>query len=220
MPENSSPLSRLTLREILRYCTDRESPYFEYAWREFNRRYEKFIYTNIKRRCSAWKSNRLKPQLDETVQDIFAKIITDLCTHEFKALREFRGSENDEDHERMFRGWLAMICHNQCSRELRKFWWRTIQNQEPDAPPEVSLALDSDMAWALYNDVVSVLRTSAKGPMRERDIHIFLQSTIAGFSEAVIRAPEYMKKNLGDRVVHLAVYRMREILRNWKDLFF
>ncbi len=219
MPEFSSPLTLLTLREILRYCTDRDSPYFEYAWREFNKRYEKFIYTNIKRRCLAWKSDRLKLQLDETVQDIFAKIITELCTHEFKVLREFRGSENDEDHERMFLGWLATICHHQSNRELRKRWWQVVQNQDPAAPSGAHLALDSDMAWSLYNDVVSVLRGSSKNKLRERDIHIFLQFTVAGFSEAMIRTPYYMKA-LGRRVIQVVVNRMRKRLRQWKNLFF
>lgn len=218
MPEFSSAL---TLREILRYCTDRGSPYFDYSWKEFNQRYKKFIYANIKRRCSAWKSERLKRQLEETVQDIFAKIITEFCAHEFKALREFHGHENDEDHERMFLGWLVTVCHHQSNRELRRRWWKVMQDQDPFAKPGLLRELAPDAAWSLYNDVVTVLRRPSKSGkrekpgLRERDIHIFLLCTFAAFSEAMVRLPVYMKR-LGDRVVQVVVNRMRVRLRKWK----
>jgi len=215
MPEISSAL---TLREILRYCTDRDSPYWGYAWNEFNKRYEKIIYANIKCRCLAWKSVRLKRQLDETVQDIFAKIISELCMHEFKALREFRGHENDEDHERMFLGWLVTVCHHQSNRELKGPWWKVMQDADPQDSAGILRELAPDASWSLYNDVVSLLRDSAENKLRERDIHIFLLGTFAAFSEAMVRIPAYMK-DLGERVIQVVMFRMRTKIRKWKKFF-
>ncbi|MEK7729329.1 MAG: hypothetical protein AAB354_13025 [candidate division KSB1 bacterium] len=216
MPEFSSSL---TLREILRYCTDRASPYYDYAWREFLGRYKKFIYDQVKRCCGAWRSDRLKLQLDETVEDIFAKIVTELCSHEFKALREFRGCEGDEDHERMFRGWLKTICHHHSNRELKKLWWKVLGNKAPEERENALLELAQDVAWLLYDDVVSTLRRHKANKLLERDIHIFLLSTFGTFTEAMIRVPDFMKA-LGERVIQVVINRMRARLREWKDLFF
>lgn len=216
MPEFSSPLS---LRELLKRCTNHHSPEFEYAWTLLMRRYEAYIYTQIKRQCLKWKSERLHLQIDEVAQDIFTKIIEEFCIHDFKALRDFRGSEVDEDNGRMFLGWLAVICHNQSNRELRKRWWRVIQNQGPGKLPETIWELDSEMIWMLYWDVVSTLRDGAHNRNLERDIHIFLLFTFGGFTEAMIRATAYMQK-LGSRVIQVVINRMREKLRKRKNDFF
>lgn len=210
--------SALTLREILRYCTERDSPYHQYAWKEFNKRYEKIIYSNIRRCCIAWKSERLKRQLDETVQDIFAKIFTVLCEHDFKALRAFRGNENDTDHERMFFGWLVTVCHHQSNRELKRLWWKLMQDADPLTSAAILRELAPEASWSLYNEVVSRLRDAAGSKLLERDIHIFLLGTFAAFSEVMIRVPAYMKE-LGARVIQVVTYRMRRKIRKWKKIF-
>ncbi len=216
MPEFSSPLS---LRELLKLCTNRTSPEFERAWKVLMARYETYIYTQIRRQCVKWKSERLQLQLDEVAQDIFTKIIEEFCTHDLKALRDFRGSEIDEDNERMFLGWLAVICHNQSNRELRKRWWRVIQSQDSGKLPETIWELETDMIWMLYRDVVCTLRDGAHNKKLERDMHIFLLFTFGGFTEAMIRVTAYMEK-LGNRVIQVVINRMREKLRKRKNDFF
>lgn len=216
MPEFSSSLS---LREILRYCSDRDSPYFDYAWKEFLGRYESYIYAQIRKACIAWRSDRLKLQLEETVEDLFTKIMTELCAHDFKSLREFHGSANDEEHERMFKAWLRVICHNQANRELKKKWWQILDKKSPEELMGTLGALGPDVAWALYDEVVSLLRDPKRSDTRERDIHIFLLATFGACPEAMIRVPYFMKK-LGSRVIQVVINRMRARLRRFKDLFF
>lgn len=213
--QNSS--SRLTLQELLRYCPDPSSPYREYAWCQFNRRYGKFIHACVRKRCRGWSAPRLQMQFNEIVADIVGRVFFELCRNDGKALRSFRGGDN----ERMFLAWLAAICHRVSHRYLTGKWLKG-ENVEEEENPEIAPLhieeLDRDMAWELYEQVVSKLRDSSKRQtvIRERNINIFALFTFAGFSEEMIRML-WCFKGLGERVVQVEVHRIRGELRGDRD---
>lgn len=213
--QNSS--SRLTLQEILRYCPDRSSPYREYAWRQFNQRYGKFIHASVRKSCRAWHAHRLHMQLAEVVADIVGQVFYELCKEEGKALRGFKGGDN----EQIFLGWLATICHRVSHRYLIGRWLqgRNMEDHENAAAAPLRFEeLDRDLVWEIYEQVVSTLRNSGKRQteIRERNIHIFVLFIFGGFSQEMIRALRCFQ-GLGARVVEVEVNRIREELRNNED---
>ncbi|NUO82249.1 sigma-70 family RNA polymerase sigma factor [candidate division KSB1 bacterium] len=213
MSKSPSPLS---LREMLRYCCEPSSPYWNYAWNEFNKRYKQYIYGSVKRCCYAWQAPHVKKQLSEVVNDIVEIIFEKLCVDDYKVLRGFEG----EDNESMFHSWLATICYRTSNRYLRQKWFDTVLDERAMAGGESAYSANSEFIREIYETVVRLLRTlpKRKTDVRERDINIFLLYTFAGFSDSMLRASGCLHA-LGYRVVDVVIHRLRKELAPYRDYF-
>ncbi len=214
MPKVSS---LLTLRETLRYCCDPASPYWDYAWKQFNKRYKLFIYASVKRTCCAWRAPHVQKQLSEIVNDVVEIVFEKLCVEGYKVLRSFEGGDN----ESAFHCWLATICHRASNRYLRQKWFDSVMDENAIPPDkEGSFTESFEMIREIYETLVVLLRRlpKRKTDLRERDINIFLLYTFAGFSERMLRVSPCLKY-LGYRVVDVVINRLRKELGPYRDFF-
>lgn len=103
-----------TLRELLQYCTDRESPYWEIGWSELIRRYRTFIYSQVVLQCTIEREEETR-QASDFIDDIVSQIYVTLCKNNGRALRSFVTKGNDQT----FRAWLKTICKRKTNQYLR-----------------------------------------------------------------------------------------------------
>jgi hypothetical protein len=206
--------SSMTFQELLECCSDIASPRWEAGWREFIKRYKKFIYNKVAQRCSIWGVPRIQRQFSEFVNEIVDTVFVTLCKNDCQALRDFEAREN----ERRFFAWLATICERTASRHIRALLKESLLDEKKEEVLRDFHSLDSGTRWELHEMVVTELRTFSKRKIGnlERDIHIFQLYVLADFSETMVRAHPCLK-TLSHGVVHNVIYRMRNILVQQKN---
>jgi hypothetical protein len=205
-----------TVQKLLDLCGDPSNPYWETAWREFIRRYKRYIYSVVLKRCSAFQFPGLQSKLSEIVNDIVAVVYCHLCENKCRAIQQFR----ERNNEKVLLAWLATICNYSATRYLRKeFILPTIESDIGDMH-DILIACNAEVRWQIYEELVYLLRQNKKNKKRnlERDINIFNLYTFADFSgEQIKMLPCF--QGLGERVVDLVVNRTREFLRKKVDKF-
>jgi len=206
---SSSPLA-----ELLECCSESSLACWECGWREFLRRYGRFIYSKVAQRCTSWRNPRVQRQLSDLVNEIVDAVLANLYKNDCQALRNFTARDN----ERMFLAWLATICVRTTNRRLRAL----IRDQLIDDDlPEVADSLsgaDAHVRWELYEMVVAELRNypKRKTDNLERNIHLFQLYVLGEFSEMMIRNHPFIY-DLGARTVSNVVTRFREYLREQRN---
>jgi len=203
-------------KELLDYCSDPDSEYWELAWKEFLRRYKNYLYKAILRRCLKFHHSRIRKQLSDIVNDIFSEVVYNLYKNDCRALKQYRAREN----EKVFLSFLTVICNITTLSHLKKIAVLPVLDEKPEFIQTFFQSVEKDMKWHIYEDCVTVLRQEGTGaPNAERDIAIFNLYVIAGFTTAMILSlPSY--SDVGDRVVDNVVYRARQCLKrnsSWYD---
>ncbi|MFQ5651861.1 MAG: hypothetical protein ACE5IY_18140 [bacterium] len=205
---------RFTFDELLSHCGNVSSPYWQGAWSEFDQRYGKFIYKKVAERCAALRPPRLKLQFSETVEDIVSEVQRTLFKDDCRAIREFRGREN----ENIFLAWLKQICYRGTRAYLRRHYKEYFSETNSESldflhtsPPD----LEDLNRWEVYEEIVHSLRDAAARNARntERDINIFLLYAMGGFSAEMFKYNPLLS-HLGDRVVDVVVNRVRTKVRS------
>ena len=196
-----------SFQELLAYCTDRNSPYWEAGWREFVKRYNKFLYATVTKRCLNFNLPRLRRQLSDVVNDIVAEV--------YVVLSKSLGNYREVDKEQVFFHWLVTICNRAAGRYLRRGFVTAIVDNDVDEFQNYVQGLLPNTSMELYEDLVHKLRASGSKRKRniERDINIFQFYVWADLSEAMIQAHPCLV-NEGERVVENVVWQMRQFLRN------
>jgi len=206
--------SSSSLSELLDCCSDSSSLCWDCGWKEFLRRYSRFIYSKVAQRCASWRSSRVQRQLSDLVNEIVDAVLANLYKNDCQALRHFTAHDN----ERMFLAWLATICVRTTNRRLRAL----IRDQLiDDNLPEVADSLsgaDVHVRWELYEMVVDELRNypKRKTDNLERNIHLFQLYVLGEFSEPMIQCHPFIY-DLGSRTVSNVVTRFREYLREQRN---
>jgi hypothetical protein len=204
----------LTFQELLDCCSNQASPYWEYGWGIFIKRYKMYIYKNVTKCCLSWNVPRLKKQLSEAVNDVVSDVLLTLCRNDCQAIHDFRARDN----EKKFFPWLATICNRVTGRYMHHYFTAAFINAEIDDIKEYFADLEFDVRWELYEFIIQKLRSSSTIKKRnlERDINIFQLYTWADFSSPMI-ATHPCLKNIGHRVVDNVINRMRDSLRSEKN---
>lgn len=199
----------LSLKELLKQCTDRSSPQWGKAWRQFIKRYTGYIYKVAYKRCLAWGIKRTGFPLSETVNEIVDYLLEELCRKDFYVLRNFKAYDN----ETVFKGYLATVTDRIAKRYLRKCIYEkmslTMSLQLLDKE------LTQDTQWQLFDHLVSSLRKTAGKQARnvERNILIFTLLHFEDFTTKMLRH-QPLFKGLGHRVVHNVINRSKAKLQN------
>ena len=208
----SAPLPN-TLAEILDACSDPASPHFEYAWREFLKRYKMLIYNNVIKRCKDWNVPRLRLQFNEVVDDVFGEVLIILCKNNYHALRSFKARDN----ERAFVYYLITTTHRAVGRYVQKHYLDSLvecEFEDVSSFSEHIKYLNLDTRWQLYETIVQQLRDAAKRSRAnlERDIHIFHLYIFSDFDHHMITSLPCLK-TIGHRVIDNVVNRVRSIIK-------
>jgi len=202
--------SPLPFTQLLNYCSDTKSPYWQSAWSEFLNRYKDNIYRYITKRCSSWNAPRLKRQFSDTVNDAVTDVFIILTKNDCQALKDFR----ERDNEIKFLSWLAILCSRAAGRYMRKNFLPQILDGEIEEIKESLHSVDPDDRWELYETIVSTLRQASQ---KERDINILLTYTWADYNQEMISTLPCFQ-NMGHRVVDNVVNRLRNILKDAQNL--
>ncbi len=205
----------MTFEQLLESCSNPDSASWELGWKEFIRRYKRFMYNNVTKTCVAWNVSRLQKQLSDSVNDIVSESIFLLCRDGCKALRDFR----TRDSEQAFLSWLAIICRRTSSRYIQQNFTNVITEGDLGNVKEYIGGLDFNVQWELYEHFVEQCRISSKKKKNniERDIHIFQLYAWADFSADMISSLPCLN-TIGHRVVDNVVNRMRKHLKFSNDL--
>ena len=209
---------RFSFAELITHCGNVRSGYWQVAWNEFERKYERFIYKKIAERCAALRPPRLQLQFSETVEDILSDVKVALLKEECRSLREFRHKES----EPVFLAWLKQIAFRTTRSYLRrnyKAFFSTVDAESleftlPSAPQTTGLARKE-----AFTQIVEALRRQAASNARntERDIFIFLLYTLSEYNARMF-ADHPLFKGLGHRVVDNVVNRTRDRLAAHRGL--
>ncbi len=201
--------TQFDLQSLLASCGQTNSPLWQVAWNEFVKRYKEFIWQKVNYRCSQLKIPRLSRQRSEVVGDVVSEVFLKLCKDECKALRSFRGHNN----ERVFLSWLGVICKNTCDNVMKVQFKRIISDRDVSNFQDAS-AFELDTTWELYETVLKILQTSVTKKMkqRRRDIKIFFMYVWDDVSANAFQSHRFSKQ-ISLRALHTIVYRMRKILR-------
>ena len=207
MPQFKPPLS---FRELLVYCSDRDSPHWEFAWREFYKRYGMFLYNSVRKRCRNFNVPRLRRQLPEVVDDIVAEVLVTLT----KSIGNYR----EVDNEDIFPYYLAIIFNRTSSRFIKRQFVPAMVDQDIHEIKSEIQNMPPDTRVELYEHLVCKLRASDSGRKRniERDINIFQFYFWADLSEAMIQSHPCLL-NEGERVVENVIRQMRIFLKETSD---
>lgn len=201
----------MTFEELIDACSHPGSSSWDLGWKEFIRRYKRFIYNNVTKTCVAWNVPRLHKQLTDSVNDVVSEIIYLLCRNECKVLRDFRNRTS----EQAFLSWLAVICRRASSRYIQQNFTNVITDGDISEIKKYVGCLEFNIQWELYEHLVAQCRISSKKkkPNIERDIHIFQLYAWADFSADMISSMPCLK-SIGYRVVDNVVNRMRKHLKS------
>lgn len=207
---SSGPSESITLRDLLDVCCDRKASGWEQSWREFLRRYKKFIYNCAVKSCSAWNVPRFKVQFTEAVDDVVSDVILTLCKNDFQSLRNFIA----KDQEPMFLAWLATVCRRAAGHYIRKYFTdRIIDGAYEDLKQYIG-SIPFDEKWELREHIISMIRSVWGDSKRnaERDILLFQLHVLADFPLHLVTSLPCLE-NVGRRVLDNITHRMRQQLR-------
>lgn len=204
-----------TFQELLNYCGDQSSPFWQSAWREFIKRYKSYIYNKVHSSCSTWNLPRLQRQISETVNDVVNEVFLQLIKNRCQALQDFRARDN----ELMFLSWLATICNRISGRYIKNFFSMAIIDGKLENSEININNIEFNKRWELYEHFIEIMRASGIKKKRhlERDINIFQMYIWADFSASMISVHPCFK-NVGHRVVDNVVNRMRNYLKDGQKI--
>ncbi|MFQ5649320.1 MAG: hypothetical protein ACE5IY_05205 [bacterium] len=192
------------------YCYDAKSEFHERGWREFLRRYKKFMYNIIINTCRQYRVTRLNRQFSETVNDIFNEALNTLLKDDYRALRSVQAKDN----EKQFLSWLAVTCHRCASANIKKYFKNSLVETDPTAFAPYMNTLSYSELWPLYEELVNDMRSSSRASRKnlERDIYLFMLYKWEQLPQPMIRTIPCFKKT-GIRVIEVATARMLKYLK-------
>jgi hypothetical protein len=198
-------LSIIHFAELLDLCINRAHECYQEAWYEFERRYRAIIFARIRAHLLRWSAANNR----EYVADISGKITERLLANECRALRTFKGREN----EGKFISFLNVICQRTANSYM------ILQTQLNPALLEEITIPQEDKA-DLFDLYVETLRDkladSQKSPLNiERDMFVFLLRFMAEFKSKDVAAIPLLK--LSPHNVDIIVHRLCAILRDRKN---
>ncbi len=209
-------MNNSSLQELIKSLSNRSSAGWQQAWQHFLSRYHRFIYHCITKRCKRWKAERLGLQFNEIIEDVYGQVMMILCQDEARVLREF----TDKANEDRFLAWLATLCNHATTRYLKQQFFRRAMEWKPEAngPRPAFLMAEPHDEWMMFQWINQCLREKQQSRRAnfERDLFIFYLITFADFSPQQIRFLPCLR-DIGDRVVYVAVNRIRSILREYRD---
>ena len=122
----------LTLRELLDYCSDPQSPRYQRAWDEFYHRYNQYIHSTVRHRLFRSRYSQVSPLsdiVDEIVMEVYGRLIKNDCS----ALKGFVF----RDDERKFVAWLKIICSRGADTFLTKYLGKPLASELEDFERQV-----------------------------------------------------------------------------------
>ncbi len=200
-------MGQFSFRKMMECCTERNSGCWDSGWGEFYRRYNDLIYRFVAKRCYNWKSERLKRQLWDVVDDAVAEV--------YKILINKLGNYNDFDNEQNFPAWLATICNRAASSVIQQFLKELFIDGELDDLQHYIRAFEMDAQFELYEQLVSELRSFQKGhkPNIERDINIFYLYAWADLPGPAVLLHPCLQDIEKEHLIEVVVSRMRNSLK-------
>ena len=199
------------LKKVIKGCTDRTSPQWEWAWRYLFSYYKNYLYTVILKTCDMFPQNS-STEKDQIVKDIFAELGLTLCKDEGRVLRSFRATESAD----AFRYYLAIIT----KRVARDFLIKQITESFTDKQMQKleNRGIDDSIFWELHEAIVEQIRKTRKKNDQnlERNILLYTLYHFEGFTSDMI-AKQPLFKGIGDRVVDNVLHRIKIKLTNDKD---
>ncbi len=186
--------------EFLDVLADRSHPSYQEAWREFGRRYERFILGKL----HAMVRNEAQ------ALDCFSRVLERLVDRDFKAICDFR----ERTSESAFRVYLAMIARS-IVFSLKSGHPTSLDEVELPAPEPTNEHLTREVHAGLVRSFRSLLLVpeSRKEPhMVERDTFVFALRAVAGFESRPVS--EIPVLGLSPHGVDIVVSRMRAKLKD------
>ncbi|MCK6623123.1 MAG: hypothetical protein HUU32_16095 [Calditrichaceae bacterium] len=210
----------MSFEELFEHLINPASPRYEWAWKEFMRRYGKVIREAIKWRCYRWNSRMLRKQIGDVINDIEMRVLEILFKDGFKALRDFR----QKDSEEKFIAWLRQISSRAAGRELKDKLLDDIRvsgedlAQDDEASLDIIKGADDDTRWENFEDWATVYYDEIKKKRGnlERDLHMFMLRAWAEFDpEKIVSFPCF--KGMKPHNVEVVVNRVRDIIGKRKN---
>ena len=204
----------MSLQQLLVYCTDNHSPYWQNAWNEFINRYKNYIYKIVIRVCNDWHIERLQCQKSDFINDIVSEIFLELFKNDTRVLKSYKNL----DQEHLFLIWLSTLSTRMARRNIEKHFRNDTILTDWDDFKSFREYLQPDLCWELYDMTVNILREKHNSENKERDIHIFMLYTWSNFSNDIIHKLPFFKF-LGKRVIDNVVNRLRNTIRKERKTF-
>lgn len=200
-------MGKFSFRKMMECCTERNSGCWDSGWGEFYRRYNDLIYRFVAKRCYNWKSERLKRQLWDVVDDAVAEV--------YKILINKLGNYNDFDNEQNFPAWLATICNRAAGSVIQQFLKEMFIDGELEDLQHYIRAFEMNAQFELYEHLIGELRSFQKGhkPNIERDIHIFYLYVWADLPKPAVLLHPCLQDIEKEHLIEVVVSRMRNSLK-------
>ena len=200
----------MTLPELLDACSDAQSPQHRKGWLLFMDQFQPYIERKVIHYCTKWNVPRLGFQFNECANDIQAQVFEILCQKDFRALRNFK----ERDNEYRFMSYLSVICHNATAHYMKKYL-KHLADVETDDLRQLSTEMADDTRGQLFEYVVHQLRSAKKKLPKnfERDLNLYLLYVWGDFSKEMIVEMPAFRGQITPKMVDLAVYRLRGLLR-------
>ena len=210
MTEKQAIHNSITLTDLLAYCTDQHSPYWDNAWKIFIDRYKLLVYKIVTQRCNAWMVDRLDKQLSDAVNDIVSKVFMELIKNDFKLLKKYHSGDN----EKIFCAYLVTISDRTAKQYILRFFKHKFLLLDSDNIRHYIDQIEPDYRWEMYEMIVNQLRQSAgiRKKNLERDIHLFIMFASDELSIKMIRQQRFYQ-SINKQVLFNVIARMRHILK-------
>lgn len=207
-------MKQMSLAELLKCCTDRNSGCWENGWREFMRRYQDFIRKSVKYNGFSIQSQRLNKQRYDAEEDAIAEVLMILM----KSLHTFY----EHDNEKIFRAWLATVIRRATRSWILKEVVGKFIDKEITDFETLFAELDAFSKYEFYEYMVFLLRSGQKYKSQkiERNIHIFMLNTWMSLSKPTIMGHPCFKEIQQEHFIEVIVNRMRKRLRDSEDLIY
>lgn len=204
--------------ELLAYCSQNNSPYYQHAWEIFWDRYYEQICRYSARSCRRWKLPRLNRQLPEAIEDVVCSV--------FDSLRKSLHTYNLDNGEDGFGRWLSTICINATFNYMKTYFKPFGDDHDPSNTEEIVSKTDAAF-WEelhglgnthrreLFEEMVALLRITNKQKRNlERNINIFYLNIWQDLPQETILAHPCLR-DVGHRVIEVETHRIREIIRKY-----
>jgi hypothetical protein len=208
---DSDQKEEIPLGQLLDYCTNPTSRYWNSSWTLFIKRYKVIITGIVINRCRSWNIALLKKQFPEVVNDILSRIFAVFVENDYALLKRYRARDNDYQ----FLAYLVTICDRTTRSYILEFFHDSLSENKREPIEQYIQNLEQDQSWELYEMLVAELRKSSgtRKKNTERDIHLFMMYIWGDFSTVILQKQKFYA-SLGERVFDLVISRMRQILKN------
>ncbi len=216
--------SKFDNNSLIQYCIQNKDS--APAWNEFVSRYDKTIKVNVKRECIRKHIEKSELNFEDVFEDLVQDVYVKLVANEFRALRSFRGQNDNSIHA--YLTMIAMNCvRNYHTRTKRKSNLPVTDsifaplgrfgNKEffyiIDVAQSFSCDLQNELqVQQLKEEIELILEKAVSEKSQSRDKLLFKLSVFYGFTAKEIA--EQKQFDLSAKRIGNIVTRLKNIVKN------